>query len=358
MGLFKRNKVWWMTFVYQGRQVRRSTECTDRRLAEAVLGKIKVKLVEGRYFDRLEEQERTFEEMVERYVAERVVGASRHGERRARGILAHLLPTFGKLTLVRVTPKEIAAYKWKRQQAGAAPATIVKELALMKTAFNIAIREWEWCRDNPVCRVSMGKVNNARVRYCDDETLAKIYQACPTWLRPIVMLARYTGLRRENVVCLQWEQVDLARGLIILEQTKNGDRLGIPLCDPARKTLEVLKPCRPLASGSVFLQHTTDREPVTPDMVTTAFRRACESAGVTNFRFHDLRHTFASALVQRGVDLYRVQRLLGHRDGRMTQRYAHLAPENLREAVQVFKDDYHKFSTMAGCEPPRLVLTA
>jgi integrase len=212
MGLFKRNKVWWMTFVYQGRQIRRSTECTDRRLAEAVLGKIKVKLVEGRYFDRLEEQERTFEEMVERYVAERVVGASRHGERRARGVLAHLLPVFGKKTLVQVTPKEIAAYKWKRQQAGAAPATIVKELALMKTAFNIAIREWEWCRDNPVCRVSMGKVNNARVRYCDDETLAKIYQACPTWLQPIVMLARYTGLRRENVVCLQWEQVDLTTG--------------------------------------------------------------------------------------------------------------------------------------------------
>ena len=82
---------------------------------------------------------------------------------------------------------------------------------------------------------------------------------------------------------------------------------------------------------------------MTPDMVTTAFRRACESVGVTNVRFHDLRHTFASALVQRGVDLYRVQRLLGHRDGQMTQRYAHLAPENLREAVQVFKDDYHKF---------------
>ncbi len=93
-------------------------------------------------------------------------------------------------------------------------------------------------------------------------------------------------------------------------------------------------------------------------MVTTAFRRACESVGVTNVRFHDLRHTFASALVQKGVDLYRVQRLLGHRDGRMTQRYAHLAPENLREAVQVFKDDYHKFSTMPGVGPTRLVLTA
>ena len=70
----------------------------------------------------------------------------------------------------------------------------------MKAAFNVAIREWEWCRDNPVQRVSMGKVNNARVRYCDDETLVRIYQACPAWLQPIVMVARYTGLRRDNVV--------------------------------------------------------------------------------------------------------------------------------------------------------------
>jgi integrase len=356
MGLFKRNKTWWMSITHNGRQIRKTTGSTDKRLAEAILAKVTMKLIEGRYFDRLEENGRTFQEMVERYITERVVGASRHGERRARCMLKHLLPTFGHMTLAQVTPKEISAYKWRRQQAGAAPATIVKELALMKTAFNVAIREWEWCRDNPVCRVTMGKVNNARVRYCDDETLAKIYQACPTWLQPIVMLARYTGLRRENVVLLQWEQVDVVRRVIILDHTKNGDALGIPLCDPAMQTLQAVKPLRCFPRGTVFFQD--NGEPVTLDMVTTAFRRACEAVGVTNFRFHDLRHTFASALVQKGVDLYRVQRLLGHRDGRMTQRYAHLAPENLREAVQVFKDDYHKISTSSEGEPGSLDLTA
>lgn len=343
MGLFKRHKVWWMSFSYQGQQIRRSTGTPDKRLAEAILGKVKVKVIEGQYFEKLEEHERTVKDMAERYIQERVIGASRHGERRARGVLAHLLPIFGTKTLAQVSPKEIVAYKVQRQREGAAPATIVKELALLKAAFNVAIREWEWCRDNPVKRVSMGRVNNARVRYVDDETFGKVYQACPAWLQPIVVLARYTGMRRDNIVSLQWQQVDLARQMIYLEHTKNGDRLGVPLCNPVIITLEGLKRGRLKSLGPVFLQ--PNGEAVTGDMVTIAFRRACHKIEVMDFRFHDLRHTFASALVQRGVDLYRVQRLLGHRDGRMTQRYAHLAPENLREAVQVFSDDYHKFST-------------
>jgi len=342
MGLFKRNKVWWMTFSHSGRQIRRSTGTTDRRLAEAILGKVKVKLIEGEHFDLLEEQERTVKEMLERYAQERALGTNAVGIRRDQGVLTHLLPVFGSMVLAQVTPKSIAAYRTQRQVEKAKPATIVKELGLFKAAFNVAIREWEWCRDNPVRRVSMGRVNNARVRYVDDGTFERICFACPAWLKPIVVVARYTGMRRENLVTLTWSQVDLTRRVVVLEHTKNGDRLGLPLCDPAAKVLEDLRRKRG-PRERVFVG--ADGEPVTGDAVGIAFKRACRHASVTDFRFHDLRHTFASVLVQRGVDLYRVQRLLGHRDGRMTQRYAHLAPENLREAVQVFNGDYHKFST-------------
>jgi hypothetical protein len=150
MGLFKRHQVWWMSFSYQGRQIRRSTGSTDRRLAEAVLAKVKVKLIEGQYFDQLEEHERTLGDMMERYLRERIIGQSRHGERRARAMLEHVLPTFGNTTLARVTPKDLASYKWRRHQEGAAPATIVKELAFMKAAFNVAIREWE-CAETIRC---------------------------------------------------------------------------------------------------------------------------------------------------------------------------------------------------------------
>ena len=193
----------------------------------------------------------------------------------------------------------------------------------------------------------MEKVNNARVRYLTEEECEYLFESCPDWLKPIVKVARYTGLRRENIVSLRWRQVDLFRKVILLDRTKNGDRLGIPLCETLLGVFKSLGKVRHL-SGYVFVR--SDGSPYQPDAVTVAFVRACRRAGIVDFRFHDLRHTFASLLVQRGVDLYRVQRLLGHRDGRMTQRYAHLAPENLREAVAVLDQEYHSFSTVAGAE--------
>jgi len=166
MGLFKRGTVWWMSFTYQGRQVRTSTETADKRLAEAILATVKVKIVEGRYFDRLEEQTRTFAELMERYETEHVV---KQASRRAiRGYIRNLLPVFGHLTLSEISPKLIVAYKQKRYADGVAPATINRELAAMKKAFNLAIREWEWCRENPVSRVSMEKEANQRDRWLTD----------------------------------------------------------------------------------------------------------------------------------------------------------------------------------------------
>jgi hypothetical protein len=97
MGLFKRNKVWWMTFVYQGQQVRRSTGSTDRRLAENILAKVKVQIVEGQFFERREEQDRTFGEMMIRYMAECAVLKAPKSRLRDHGTLTHLLPIYKRL---------------------------------------------------------------------------------------------------------------------------------------------------------------------------------------------------------------------------------------------------------------------
>jgi integrase len=143
------------------------------------------------------------------------------------------------------------------------------------------------------------------------------------------MVARHTGLRRENILSLTWKQVDIWKGLIVIEHTKNGERLGVPLNDTLKDLFIELSKVRHIRSPYVFCRPNGNRYVE----IKRAFKNAPEKSRIENFRFHDLRHSFASALVQKGVDLYQVQRLLGHKDSRMTQRYAHLAPENLRGAV-------------------------
>jgi hypothetical protein len=155
MGLFKRGKVWWMRFTYEGKQIRRSTETSDKRLAEAILGKLQVRIVEGRFFEVLEEKERTFGEMMDRYLKERSILKAPTSRLRDEQNLQHLLPVFRKLRLAEVTSKLLAGYKAKRRVEKAAPATINKELGLVRHALNVAIREWEWCRENPMQRVAM-----------------------------------------------------------------------------------------------------------------------------------------------------------------------------------------------------------
>ncbi len=167
MGLYKRKTVWWMSFMYHGQQVRRSTDTADRRLAEAILAKITVDIVEGRYFEKREEQERTFAELMDRYLNEHV--RKQMSQRSFSGYTNSLLPFFEGHTLAQITPKLIVEYKAKRYAEGVTPATINRELACMKKAFNLAIREWEWCRENPVARVSMEQERNRRDRWLSTE---------------------------------------------------------------------------------------------------------------------------------------------------------------------------------------------
>jgi hypothetical protein len=150
MGLLKRNTVWWMSFMYQGRQVRRTTGTTDKRLAESILCKVKVQIAEGRFFETREEQARTFGEMMARYLKERAVLKAPKSHQRDCQALNHLRPIFGDMVLAAITPKLLAAYKTQRRLENAAPATINKELQLVRHAFNVAMREWEWCRENPM----------------------------------------------------------------------------------------------------------------------------------------------------------------------------------------------------------------
>ena len=329
MGLYKRGQVWWMDFVYKDKRYRKSTETEDRKLARRIYDKLKGEIAEGKWFERLPGEYRTFKELMEKYMIEHSPKKSPKQHVRDKSSLGHLLPCFKDFTLTEITPKMINEYKVKRYGEKAAPGTINRELNLMRHAFSMAVKEWEWVRDNPLKRVSMEKEPPGRVRYLTDEEFERLHDSCSDWLKPIVMVARHTGLRRENILSLTWDQVDIWKGLIFIEHTKSGERLGLPLNDTLKDLFRGLSKVRHIRSPYVFCRPDGNRYVE----IKRAFKNALKKAKIENFRFHDLRHSFASSLVQKGVDLYQVQRLLGHKDSRMTQRYAHLSPEDLRDAV-------------------------
>jgi integrase len=176
---------------------------------------------------------------------------------------------------------------------------------------------------------------DGRLRYLSgSEEAERLLRSCEEALRPIVLTAIHTGMRKGELLGLTWDQVDMTHGFIRLKQTKNGKARALPLNETLWSLFSSLRTRQDVA----WVFH--DPEGRRYNDVRHAFDRACEGAGMIDFHFHDLRHTFASWLVMKGVPLATVSMLLGHTSPTMTLRYAHLSPKHLTSAVRVL--DYQK----------------
>ena len=337
MGLYRRNgsQFYWMSFRIVGRRVFESTGTANKKLAERIYSCQVLEAAEGKWFEKKRPVELAMSELVDRYMREVSPNLMPSTQERNRYMTRNLMRFFASYQVREVTPSIVSKYKAEMLETGYNKQTIVRELGLLRRMFNIAIWEWELCDENPVCKVlrALGKVDNRRVRYLNPGEWQKLHVTLPTWMRPIAVLARHTGLRRGSLLELTWQQIDFQRKLVTVPKTKNGEPIGIPLTETAIKTLGELQRRRYLQSPYIFCDR--EGEPIPPKRVSVAFGRACKRAGIENLRFHDLRHDFASNLVQAGVDIYTVKELLGHKDLRMTTRYCHLHPEKLREAIRV-----------------------
>jgi len=280
-------------------------------------------------------------EVWEKYMREEAAFKAPGTYLRAQECSKNFLPLLGDLTLLEVRPAVLSSYKAKRLKEGKSLATVSKELQFIRRVFSLCKRDWQLIRQSPFEFFRVPVSNNQRVRYLSDSEFENLCIQCPSWLRQIVILARHTGIRRGNILELTWGQVDLESRVINLEKTKNGQRLTVPLTRVAFDVLSDIKKEKVVYMQCPYVFHRGGK-PYSPWQVSMAFKRACKRAGITNFRFHDLRHDFASNLVQRGNDVYVVQQLLGHKDGRMTQRYAHLRLENLRRAVETLERGHKK----------------
>ncbi len=337
--MFKRSGIWWTCIRHNGKKIQKSLETSDRKLAKAIEAKVRTEIVEGSYFEKLVGRKKTFKDMMEKFMQEYSPKVSKATRISYSTSLTHFNPFFKETRLIDLTPKKISRYKVLRIDEGAKPATINRELAMLSKAFSLAVKDWDWIKENPVSKVQKEKVDNKRDRWLSKDEEKQVLDNSPDWLREIVTFGLYTGLRLEEMLSLEWSRVNLFRRTILIKETKNGNPKTLPLNKIALDVLTQRSTVKSIKNDFVFFN--CDGEKINSNVLRTAFYSVLEKVGIDDFRLHDLRHTFATRLAQAGVDIYKISKLLGHKDIKMTQRYAHHCPDSLRDGVEVLESDYN-----------------
>jgi integrase len=328
MGLYRRGKTYWFTLTHEGQRIQESLKTDNKKLAEKLYAKTMTDIIEGRYFEATQSKTKTFDELVEKYM-------EKHAHSRDDYTIKPLLAFFGGLLLYQINTPLVAEYQDERLD-GVAEATVYQELSLLRRMFNVARRRWKWLKENPVSdgdlSFSIGN-KNARDRWLtvEDEQRLLLNATNPAWLKPLLITALHTGMRRGELLALTWKDIDFRQRLVRVEKSKNGEKRSIPMSKTVHDTLKAMKVRN--ISGQVF--------EISIRSLREAYSKALEKAEIRDFHFHDLRHTFATRLVQNGVDLYRVKELLGHKTITMTMRYAHHYAESLRSSVDVLDRCYN-----------------
>ena len=255
----------------------------------------------------------------------------------------HLIPAFGHLRLNKIGRYQVVEFLQAKVRAGYKPGYCNRFLVLLSFCFNLALK-WEipGVKQNPVKGVDLLKNLNKTERYLQATEIQSLLNALEDSPNPLlkyfVPLALLTGARKRELLDARWADINFESKVWRIPMTKSGRPLNVPLTPQAVCILLSLKERLPLLLESVpkegaewvFTNPKTNRPFVS---IFNAWNTARNKAGLSGLRIHDLRHSFASALVNHGVPIYDVQKLLGHQSIKTTERYSHLSPERLRESA-------------------------
>jgi len=300
--------------------------------AREMLKEIERKIALGE-FDLLPNHIPTLGEFAKEYLAYQRDTVKKRSWRRDEGILKHLCSFFGDRKLKDITPKDIDDYKQVRLKV-VEPATVNRELSTLRHLFNLAERWGMFHGKNPVSISRLLPENNQKERILTYEEEERLLKACNPSLRAIVTCALHTGMRKSEILTLKWENVDLENNVITIEHTNTKTKRTRRI--PINQTLRTLLLKQRLKSGGseyVFLSE-AGKPYKFHDSLKGAFERACKKAGIEGLRFHDLRHTCATRMIEAGASIVAVSRILGHSDIKMTMRYSH-PDSSLKEAVEL-----------------------
>lgn len=338
---------WVIEFTFQGQRYRKSSGTSNKAKAEAV---------ERRWRKELEDysllgkpREMTLGEALDRYIETvlkpkgkpRSVRSDQYGlEIIKRGL--------GEETrLLDLKAPAIADFRDGLIAQGKAPATVNRYLALLKAALRLAHLEWGALPCVPPIRLL--RLNNARHRWLTEDEERRLLEVAAPHLRDLIVFLIDTGARRSEATGLTWRFVDLdrnGRGTVSFMDTKSGKPRSVPLTKRVREMLASWKTETTKPDDRVFLYRPMGRgdgqckRPGTPrpfGFPYEPWKTALTRAGLEDVRLHDLRHTFASRLVMRGVPLVTVSKLLGHASIQMTMRYSHLSMDAYDDAIRALE---------------------
>lgn len=293
---------------------------------------------EGRHFKTTEAKRRTLSEMIDRYIRDVLPQKPKNRSNRT----LHLnwwKAELGKYALADVSPALIAEHRDKLGNSvtnrgdNRSPSTVVRYMAALSHVFTIAIKEWGWVDDTPMRKVTKPKEPRGRVRFLSDSERVRLLAACKEssspYLYPATVLALSTGGRRMEILGLTWQSIDFSRSVITLHETKNGERRMLPLAGYALTLIKDLANKRDPSCDLVF----PGKNKIAPVDIRTPWETALKRAEISDFKFHDLRHSCASYLCMNGASLAEIAEILGHKTLQMVKRYAHLSDSHTSKVV-------------------------
>lgn len=337
MGVFKRGKTFWIDYFDKDRcRIQESSRSAIRRDAEQLLALRRSEVLRGLYKRPVKI---SFGEFSKRYMEH--AKANKRSWLRDEQMLGQLTAYFGgERPLTAISPVDIEGYKLHRRTQ-VSGSTTNRELALLKRMFNLAI-DWDlFVERNPVCRVNFFKEFNIHRRILSVEDEERLLRNASPFLQDLITFGLNTGLRVGEIFSLQWSHVDFDNGILNVFAPKTGKTRPVPINSESRRVLEAWALGR--KNDFVFYNHDTGKPFVD---LKAGFALACRKAAISGVSWHTLRHTFASRLVERGVDIVTVQQLLGHSTVTVTMRYTHTNLDSKRSAVAKLADHCNKSVTI------------
>lgn len=344
-GLYRRpdSGFWWInTTLPNGQRIRQSAGTESREDAEALLAKLKLDAYRGHHFGI--KPQRSWQEAVVRYL---------ELKRRLRSfadvqrMLRLMDPYLGKLMLDHINGDVIWRLIQGESKKGNQPATINRYLSVVRAVLRMARDEWQWIDTIPKIRMLGGEVE--RDRWLTRAEADRLIACCLPHTAALVRYALATGCRASEITGLEWERVDLARNTAWLNQTKNGTPRGVPLNVDA---VQVLREQLGKHPRYCFVHR---GQPIRWELTNSGWRTALKRAGIQDFRFHDLRHTWASWHRQAGTSCDELKDLGGWKSRQMVDRYAKFATENLLAAASRIeaRRDKDELEMARSCHGPQ-----